>query len=297
MTGIVQSQSPYIMAREKGYYAEEGIDIDLPVVAPNLGVQGVTGGTFTFAGAAAQAAISKLGGAPLKVVFNPSNSITWWLMASKKSGVTTVEGLKGKTIAVEGPGTLSMTFTQAVLRKHGLNPDSDVSFTSAGAVANWLTAVLGGAVDAGIASNSDVYLSSKQNGLTELAWYGKELHAPLNGVATSDSLLRDKPDMIRRFLRGSIKGLRAYKANKADAVRILAPLIKQTPEQVGAAYDIESPLMLDNPVVDDATLKDFLDLAKQTLNLQATPNPSDVYSYDLVKQAIQELDKEGWKPS
>ena len=297
LPSIVQSQAPYLIAHEKNYYSDEGLDVELSAVAPNLGVQGVAGGAYTFSGAAAQAAISKLSGAPLKVVFNHSSSITWWLMANQKSGVTSVEGLKGKSIAVEGPGTLSMTFTQAVLRKHGLNPDTDVSFTSAGAVTNWLTPVLGNAVDAGIAASSDVYLASKRNGLVEVTWYGRELHAPLSGIATSDALLKDKADLARRFLRGSIKGLRAYRANKDEAVRILAPLIKQPADQVAKAYDVEAPLMLDDPIIDDATLRDFLQIAKETLKLAAAPNPSDVYSYDLTRQAIRELASEGWKPA
>src|SRR5712691_1726723 len=72
MPTIAQSQAAYLIAREKGYYAEEGLEADLQVVVPNLGVQGAAAGSYTFTGAGAQAAIARLGGAPLKVLFTPS---------------------------------------------------------------------------------------------------------------------------------------------------------------------------------------------------------------------------------
>jgi len=293
---IAQSQAAYLVARENGYYAQDGIEPGLQVVAPNLGVQGAAAGSYTFSGSAAQAAIARLGGAPLKVVFNPGSSITWWLTANQKSGVKTVEGLKGKTMAIEGPGTLSATFTQALLRKHGLNPDTDIKFVGVGAVANWLPAVIGGAVDAGIAPDSDSYLKGKQQGLVELAWYGKELHATLSGAAVSDKLLSEKPDLVKRFLRATIKGLRAYKANKSQSVSIMAKLTKLPEDEVSAAYDIESPLTLSDGILDEPAQRDFLDLAAQTLKMQGSVDPKTVYAYDLTGQAAQELAAEHWSP-
>ncbi len=293
---IAQSQAPYLIAREKGYYQDEGIEADLQVVAPNVGVQGAVAGSYAFTGAGGQAAIARLSGAPLRVIFNQNNSVTWWLVATQRSGVQTVENLKGKTIGIEGPGTLSATFTRAVLRKHGLNPDTDVEFISLGPVPNWLRSVISGAVDAGIAPDADALIVARQQGLTEVTWYGAEISAPLSGLATSESMLRDKPDLVKRFLRATIKGLLHYKANKEDAVALSAKLLDASPEEVARAYDILQPLTLSEPILDERIQREFLELAKDVLNVDRPVVPSDVYDYGITRQALQELTAEHWSP-
>lgn len=293
---LAQSQLPYVLAREKGYYAEEGIEVDLQVVPPDLAVQGVLGGSFAFTGAGEQATIGRLGGAPVKVIFNHNHSATWWFVTPQQTGIKTLADLRGKTIGIEGPGTLSSTFTRALLRKHGLSPDSDVAFVSLGPIANWLGAVIGGTVDVGIAPDAEALVVGRQQGLTEIAFYGNELNAPLSGLATSEALMRENPDLVKRFLRGSIKGLRAYKAGRDEAVALAARALDQSPEHAARTYDVLAPLTSIDPILDERVQREFLELAREGLRLDAPVTPGDVYDYSLTREAMRELDAEGWVP-
>src|SRR5581483_4655103 len=257
-----QSFFPLYLAREKGYYAEEGIEADIQVVAPQLGVQGVVAGNYGFSGAVSQAAIAGLTGAPVRVVFN-THSITWWLMANQASGVRTIPDLKGKTIGIEGPGTLSATFTRVLLGKHGLNPDADVQYASLGPVPNWLQGAIGGAVDAAIAGDVDLRLLGEGQGLTEVAWYGDDVQGSLIGLATSESMLRGNADLTRRFLRAATRGLNSYRANKEETVTLAARLLDQPADFVARAYDLSVSLLLDPPMLTPDVQREFLDLARE----------------------------------
>jgi ABC-type nitrate/sulfonate/bicarbonate transport system substrate-binding protein len=282
-----QSFLPIYLAREKGYYAEEGIDADIQIVAPQLGVQGVVAGNYGFSGAVSQAAIAGLTGAPVRVVFN-THSITWWLMANQASGVRTIPDLKGKVIGIEGPGTLSATFTRVLLRQHGLNPDADVPYASLGPVPNWLQGAIGGAVDAAIAGDVDLRLLGEGQGLTEVAWYGQDVQGSLIGLATSESMLRGNADLTRRFLRAANRALNSYRANKDDTVALGARLLDQSPDFVGRAYDLSASLLLSPPMLAPDVQREFLDLAKETLSIDRAVDPSEVFDYDLARQVVQE---------
>lgn len=299
LASIAQSQAQYLIAREKGYYREEGIEVDVQVTAPNVGVQGTVAGTFDITGVGGQAAVARMSGpgVPLKLVFNHNLSVTWWLMAAKNSGVTSIADLRGKSIAVEGPGTLSSTFMRAVLKKHGINPDTEVQFVNAGPVANWLTPVLSGAVHAGIAGDSDKYIVAKREGLIEITRIGTEINAPLSGLATTEATLSTRADMVKRFVKASVKGLRFYLNKKEESVAILAPVLKQEVAETVAAYDVLAPLTAEVPKVGTEAQREFIDLVLTSLNKEpGTVSPEDVFDYKLLDQALKELDAEGWVP-
>jgi NitT/TauT family transport system substrate-binding protein len=50
------------------------------------------------------------------------------LLATKASGITTIEGLRGKTIAVADMGSPGKNFFSVVLAKHGIDPAKDVEW-------------------------------------------------------------------------------------------------------------------------------------------------------------------------
>src|SRR5579883_3297688 len=272
-----QSFFPIYLAREKGYYAEEGIDADIQVVAPQLGVQGVVAGNYGFSGAVSQAAIAGLTGAPVRVVFN-THSITWWLMANQASGVRAINDLKGKTIGIEGPGTLSATFTRVLLSKPGLSP-----------VPNWLQGGIGGAVDAAIAGDVDLRLLGEGQGLTEVAWYGDDVRGSLIGLATSESMLRGNADLTRRFLRAVTRALGSYRANKDETVALAARVLDQPADFVARAYDLSASLLLNPPMLTPEVQREFLDLAKETLSIDRAVDPSEVFDYGITRQVVQEV--------
>jgi ABC-type nitrate/sulfonate/bicarbonate transport system substrate-binding protein len=216
-----------------------------------------------------------------------THSITWWLMANQASGVRTISDLQGKVVGIEGPGTLSATFTRVLLRKHGLNPDADVQYASLGPVPNWLQGAIGGAVDAAIAGDVDLRLLGEGQGLTEVAWYGQDVKGSLIGLATSESMLRGNADLTRRFLRAVNRALASYRANKDETVALAARLLDQPPEFVARAYDISASLLLDPPMLAPDVQREFLDLAKETLNIDRAVDPGEIFDYGITRQVVQ----------
>ncbi|MFT4079437.1 ABC transporter substrate-binding protein [Rhodomicrobium sp.] len=129
-TEVAACHSPAAFGLAKGFYAKHGLDAE-------LFFQGASGQTLIHALATNKADVG-LGlildflkpleqGFDLKL-FVGTHGGCQRLLASKASGVTTVEGLKGKTISVAdlaGPAKLSFSVT---LAKAGIDPETDVNW-------------------------------------------------------------------------------------------------------------------------------------------------------------------------
>ncbi|MCA1647224.1 MAG: ABC transporter substrate-binding protein [Chloroflexi bacterium] len=74
-----------------------------------------------------------------------------YLMEVAKS-IQTIDDLRGKKVAVSTLGSSSDTATRISLRAKGLNPDSDVNIVALGSLENRMSALINGAVDAGLGS-------------------------------------------------------------------------------------------------------------------------------------------------
>lgn len=129
-TEVAACHSPLAFGLSKGFYAKHNVDVE-------LFYQGASGQTLIQALATNKADI----GAglvldwlkPLEQGFDVqlvvgSHGGCQRLLASPASGITTLEGLKGKTIAVAdlaGPAKLAFAVT---LAKNGIDPDTDVNW-------------------------------------------------------------------------------------------------------------------------------------------------------------------------
>jgi NitT/TauT family transport system substrate-binding protein len=129
-TEVAACHSPLAFGVAKGFYARHNVDVE-------LFYQGASGQTLIQALATNKADV----GAGLVLdwlkpleqgfdvkLFVGSHGGCQRLLASPASGITTLQGLKGKTIAVAdlaGPAKLSFSVT---LAKNGIDPDSDVNW-------------------------------------------------------------------------------------------------------------------------------------------------------------------------
>jgi ABC-type nitrate/sulfonate/bicarbonate transport system substrate-binding protein len=92
-----QSVLPMFVAREKGYFQAEGLDVELILMTASVANMALLGGNVDFisSGPSAIGAIAR--GAPLKFVFVCFSRPMHWLCA--KPEIDDVRGLKGKTLA------------------------------------------------------------------------------------------------------------------------------------------------------------------------------------------------------
>ena len=96
---ISPAVSAFAIARERGYYRQEGLDAQLVVIPSALGVQALLGGNIKFSTAGGSGLLPILRGAPVKYVFTTFSRPMFWLYA--RADIRSVESLKGKKSACQ----------------------------------------------------------------------------------------------------------------------------------------------------------------------------------------------------
>src|SRR5207245_8793461 len=89
------------LAKERGYMKEEGIDLNIVVMASTAGLQAVVAGEMDFTGSGSSALVAVTqGNAPLKTVLAVNDQVLQWLMVRPQ--YSAFKELKNKKIAVTG---------------------------------------------------------------------------------------------------------------------------------------------------------------------------------------------------
>jgi ABC-type nitrate/sulfonate/bicarbonate transport system substrate-binding protein len=114
----------YHVGKEKGFYREEGIELQ-PIMAGMLqGIQGLIGGSFDYSQMLGQGGGAILRGAPLKIIMTFDTRPSWFLVGSKN--MKTLQELKGNQLAVSSFGAALDQMTRELLPRFGLEPMRDV---------------------------------------------------------------------------------------------------------------------------------------------------------------------------
>src|SRR4029434_2427748 len=138
---------PMFIAKEGGYYAKNGLDVELVFGAGNLGVAQITSGEAVMTNSSMEQALQASSrDASLVMMGSSLNKGMFSLMASKN--FTAVPQLKGKRVAVSQVGDAPYNYTLALLKKYSLTA-RDVEWLPVGTDATArATALVSGRADA-----------------------------------------------------------------------------------------------------------------------------------------------------
>ena len=209
---------PLFVAIHRGFFKDEGIDLELPMMLPDIAHNALFQGEIDYHGVADSALRLGAKGAPIKAIFFSARLPNYFLMA--KPQFNSVPELKGKKIGISRFGSTTDLAARVALRNHGLDPQRDVLLIMIGLPSTRVAALASGSVDAMIANPPDNAIL-KQKGFRELVFLGDEIEFPSNGFATTDRRLSEQRDQAKRFLRALFRGLTFARERAEETVRII----------------------------------------------------------------------------
>ncbi|MHB1201373.1 MAG: ABC transporter substrate-binding protein [Polaromonas sp.] len=217
---LYSEHAPFFLGRERGFYAEEGIDLDIQegrgsaVTAQAVAAKSATFGYIdvtTMIKAAAK-------GAPLKstgVLFQLSPMS---VMGFAEKNIKTPKDIIGKTVATT-PGDSMSQMWPLFLKVNNIRPDqvkivSGDGQTKLNAVMNGQAdLLLGYVMDQAIklqdATGKPVYpIRFADSGINQIS----------SGIITNKTLLTENPDLVKRFMRASTRAAETAEKNPEAAV-------------------------------------------------------------------------------
>jgi ABC-type nitrate/sulfonate/bicarbonate transport system substrate-binding protein len=298
-TGIVfvkaDSVFHQLIGKEKGFHQAYGLDVEFVVLPGDVDVMKsiVAGATesIEITPASPLTAIEK--GAKLKIVASFMPGLNYVLFSKKD--IKDLKDLYGRTVAVTAPNSFPELLLRTAMQRRGLDP-SKVQLVQAGGDPDRVKALLAGKVDAAVAALEFLHQVERADRKLLVDFAEVLPHWTRNVVVTTDQIIKERPDHLRRFLLAKAKGIRYALEHRDETIAIMAKVSKQEPAEVAWVYDwfVRKKLMQPNGYVSPAALNWMQDLNVR-LGRQSKVLPIEqVATWDFQKQLVAELGEYKW---
>ena len=283
---------PHFIAKELAFYQDEGLNIEIIAMPGGLATQALVAGDLHFSTSSGSSLNASLRGIRLKVVYVNLDRPLYRLW-SWRDEIRRVVDLRGKGIGVASRGDTMEGAANLLLRKHGMDPVREVTWIALG-TGGRLTSLLTRNVDSVVLGFSDSHLLQTRNHpVHEVANIGKEIKMLYTGLATAEELLVKRPELLRRFLRATVKGREYLKRYKNQSLA-LGKKYDRAPDDVrNADYDATMEMMTADGTEDLETQKSDIDIGRRALGIQKEVAPSEVFDFRLVREVYKELREAG----
>jgi NitT/TauT family transport system substrate-binding protein len=220
------------IAKEAGYFAAEGLDVELIRVGGSTRmVAAMLGGSAPIIQAGAVAAVAATAaGSDVVIIAATGNVSPFHLMARPE--IKQPADLKGKKAGISTFGSTSDQMVRIALQKFNLEPNKDVAILSLGAQPEAFAALQSGAVQVA-ALSYPLYPKAAKLGMRELVNFGELGVEDVTGaVITTRSFIAQQRDTAMRFVRAYIRGAHRYRADKEFSKRVLAKYGKISDDEI-----------------------------------------------------------------
>ena len=284
----------FAVARERGYYRQEGLDVQLVVIPSALGTQALLGGNIKFATGGGSGLLPILRGAPIRYMFTSFNRPMFWLYA--KPDIRSVAALKGKKVGVSSLGSGPDSLLREILKKHGLDATRDVAVMPVGSGTGRFFALQAGSVDAAMLS-VPANLLAQEAGFRELVSFINEEWIELQGtVNVTDQLIAADPGLVEKFIRASLKGFLHYREQRAQTIALLARFLRAKEETAGDIYQLMRPSLTQDGIVSEETQLKSLEHVVERAGLKTAPRLGRIFDYSVAVKVRNDLRVSGWRP-
>src|ERR1700719_2172993 len=218
------------IAKGKGYFSQAGLDVNYAVGRGGVAVAKEVGaGNVPLGGIVADGPIVvRQNGVPVKIVALFGGKGFMQLVVRADSGIEKPADLKGKTITVMSYQDTTFYALLGLLASAGLTKD-DVDIQAAGPVGVWQMVATGKSV--GMAGVPDWIPPIEAAGVAVHALPTDEFFPHMaQAVAASDQIIKDKPDMVRAFVKAALHGMKDIMDDPNAAA---ADFVKFVPEWTG----------------------------------------------------------------
>jgi NitT/TauT family transport system substrate-binding protein len=222
MSWVTSAQhAGFLVAKEKGYYADEGIDVEIVPGGPSTSpVQQVAGGVAQFGlGDYPEIMGARAEGVPVKAIGHVYHNGPLRMVSFKKNNIKTPADFKGHTIGVWFGGNEYEFF--ALMEKFGLDWKKDMTVIQQGYT---MDPLISGELDVAMAMTYSELISLYDSGikaadlnLIDLRDYGTSMASQV--IFAQEAWLTKNNDLAVRFMRASIKGWQEAIKNRPDAVQ------------------------------------------------------------------------------
>src|SRR5215467_150489 len=277
-------------ALNRGFFKEEGIDLEIIFMPANLASTAVLNGDLDYNGAVTGTIGAAVQGRPMKVLLFTVSKPLLFLIGQKN--IKDLKQLKGKKIAGSSPGGSATLLANQALKQIGLEPGKDVSVLQmSGNAASRYAVLESGVVDASLLSVPENIIAHEK-GYNELLFLGDVVEFPQNGFGTSEKHIRENPDEVYRMVRATLRGLQ-FIWDKGNQEAVTSVIMKQWRiNDARMATEIlkqVTRVLTKDAYVKPESVQVLIDLARESAKVTKPVSVTEVVDYSFLDKARKEL--------
>jgi NitT/TauT family transport system substrate-binding protein len=279
--------APLYVAMEKGYFAEQGINLELDYSTETDAVALVGANQLQFAIASGeQVLLGRQQGLPILHVSTWYKDYPVGVVSLKERNINKLSDLNGKIIGIPGLYGASYIGLLAMLEKGGI-AEGDVTLISKGY--NLIEVLVARDVDAAV-----VYMPNEPVQLEAMGYQINTLPVAdfvslvSNGLITNETTLKENPDLVKGMVTALNKGISETIANPADAYDICKKYVDNLNEEneavqrkvlnVSLQYYSNNPVGFASPETWENTHQILVDMGMNDADLDITK----AYDYQFI---------------
>ena len=254
------TELPNYLAIRKGFFREERLEPKFVQARSNILVAALASESMDYVTSVTTSISGILGGIPAKIVMGITKNNPDFLMV--KADIRSVQELKGRKLAVSGFGGASHQRLLTILRRAGLDPNTDVNILSVGEGRLRLEQLRLGAIDATVLTAPHNFIAERV-GFKSLGSSKDTLALPAVGLATLERRLKEKPEQVKKVLRSVLNGLKYLRGHREEAVTMAMEWLSLDRDLAERSYDVMLPNYSLDGGIDPAALKASVELIGQ----------------------------------
>lgn len=227
------STLPFDIAREKGFYANAGLDVEQIQMRSALGPQAILNGNIDFFTSPQAGINAAVAGLPLVVVLSLYRDSPWVLVTNKE--ISRAQDLIGKRIAVSDIRSSPFYFARAGFRKLGFD-DKQVSLVTTGGTSNSFATLMTHQVSGAVLS-PPFDEKAVSMGYKKFLFLGDLADIPYVGLFTSQAEVRARRDRVRKTIAAVMDAVSWQRAHRAEAVQMIATRFRISTGEAERSYD------------------------------------------------------------
>jgi ABC-type nitrate/sulfonate/bicarbonate transport system substrate-binding protein len=224
---------PPVLAEEVGFFREEGLQVETPVVRANMLLPALLAGEADYIGAVSAVVRGALSGLPTRIVAVMVDKSSRHVMAIPS--VESLEQLRGQAIAVSTIGDGPYNHGVLALEYMGVDP-GEFTWLAIGHSSERLLAMEQGQVLASIFSAAEIP-RAEARGLKTILRLESVAPLPQAGMATTVQKIQGDRPQVQRALRAIVRALQYLHNDRAGSVQVFQHFLGLSPEEAEESYN------------------------------------------------------------
>lgn len=286
---FTSSSVPFEIARQMGYFSQEGLDVEIIRMSCAVSVRAVVAKSIDFDSCAGvKAAVSAVSqGIRIKIVMARFNRPLMDLIGGKE--VQKVSDLAGKIIGSGSQGSPAEVFLEEFLAANGLNAQKDVKMLSVGTSSDRIAALFAKRISATVLS-PPWNLKVLDQGYRRIANMGESVLGYQGSLSILQSTADEKKPMLLAFMRAMIRAQTFYRTRKSESLPLMMQFSKlENSDLTQRVYDYLLPSMTVDGGLPDTVVEAEIQRAAKSLKLAKMPQAQEVFDFSYVREASRAL--------